>query len=53
MGEFMGWTGPFYFISGSEGNVSLPALEKKEGDVAAYWSKKFGLDLLMLSLIHI
>lgn len=28
MGESMGWTGPFYFISGSEGNVSLPALEK-------------------------
>ena len=43
----MGWTGPFYFLSGSEGNVSLPTLKKKEGDVAAYWSKKFGLDLLM------
>lgn len=47
MGHTMPLAGPFYFLSGSEGNVSLPSLEKKDGNVATYWSKKLGIDLVM------
>ena len=37
--------GPFYFLKGSEGNVSLPARKDKKVNSAVYWSKRLGLDL--------
>ena len=39
--------GPFYFLKGSEGNVSLPAMKEKKSNPAVYWSKRLGLDLTM------
>ena len=39
--------GPFYFLKGSQGNVSLPAITDKKANPAVYWSKIFGLDLTM------
>ena len=39
--------GPFYFLKGSEGNVSLPAMKEKKTNPAVYWSKRLGLDLTM------
>ena len=43
----MPYAGPFYFLSGAEGNVSLPAVRNKKANVAEYWSKRLGLDLTM------
>lgn len=39
--------GPFYFLKGSQGNVSLPVIEEKKTNPAVYWSKRLGLDLKM------
>ena len=39
--------GPFYFLKGTQGNVSLPAILRKKTDPAVYWSKILGLDLTM------
>jgi len=39
--------GPFYFLKGSGGNVSLPAKKEKKSNPAVYWSKRLGLDLTM------
>lgn len=39
--------GPFYFLKGSQGNVSLPAMKNKKTNPAVYWSKRLGLDLTM------
>ena len=53
----MPYAGPFYFLSGAEGDVSLPSIGGKKANAAAYWSKRLGLELTMpledLSLIHI
>ena len=43
----MPYAGPFYFLSGSEGNVSLPSIVDKRANVAEYWSKRLGLELTM------
>lgn len=43
----MPYAGPFYFLSGSEGNVSLPSIRDKRANVAEYWSKRLGLELTM------
>ena len=43
----MPYAGPFYFLSGAEGNVSLPPVRNKKANVAEYWSKRLGLDLTM------
>jgi uncharacterized Zn-finger protein len=41
----MPYAGPFYFLSDTEGNVSLPSVKDKKANVAEYWSKRLGLDL--------
>ena len=41
----MPYSGPFYFLSGAEGNVSLPSIGDKRANVAEYWSKRLGLEL--------
>lgn len=45
----MPYAGPFYFLSGAEGNVSLPSIGDKRENVAEYWSKRLGLELTMPS----
>ena len=43
----MPYSGPFYFLKGSGGNVSLPSIDNSKGDVADYWSRRLGLKLTM------